>query len=594
MTFDFHQELAEHVAFELEACIGCHLCMRACPLPSSNLIQIGEMNDAIAGGPMSPQILKFTLDCTQCGACVPVCPANISRMRMVLAAKLRVEEPPADTPVFFGGSEHLDSGWTVASLAAQLTRYPLFEGVSEAQLRAFIPRVSLRRHAPGAVLVREEEYSNALMVIVTGGVEQSVQTADGQRRPLLRLTPGYFFGEFSVLSDRPNPWTATATEQTIMLAIPDAALRRLMAEAPAFEERLWSLHTRWELSAQLRHCDLFREAGDDALAWLMERAIVREYERGAIIARENEPVTTFHLVLNGFLRVSRAGPDGGERVLTYERDGGYFADWAFTHNQARGATLMANTRCEIVELSRADLEAYLARHPAAQAMFAARAQRQQTAAVAALAPQPLPGAPHLTTLLDEGVLQSHALLLIDSRLCIDCNNCVDACVRRHGHPRLERKGLKVGPYLVATACRHCDDPLCLLCPVDGIVRAPDGQITITDACIGCGACAARCPYDNIRMADREQMAERAEQRGGLLDKLRNFYRPHEDGMIRFDQDDLRQKVAVKCDLCAGHKDGPACVNNCPTGAAFRADGAKFFGEGEVIAVQAVPYGKRKR
>ena len=51
-----------------------------------------------------------------------------------------------------------------------------------------------------------------------------------------------------------------------------------------------------------------------------------------------------------------------------------------------------------------------------------------------------------------------------------------------------------------TACRHCEDPVCLLCSVNGIVRIPSGEITIVeDNCIGCGACAERCPYGNISM-----------------------------------------------------------------------------------------------
>jgi CRP-like cAMP-binding protein/Fe-S-cluster-containing hydrogenase component 2 len=595
MATDFYRELAEQVDHELEACIGCHLCMRACPLPESNLIPIGELNDATAGGPMSGRILKFTLDCTQCGACVPVCPADLSRMRMVLAAKLRVEEPPADALVYFSGQAGGGfSGWTVGRLAAQLARYPIFAGVSEAQLRAFIPRVALRSYHAGSVIVREGEYSNSVYVVLTGAVEQSIITADNQRRPLLKLTPGSFFGEFSILSDRPNPWTITTTEPTIALAISDAALRRLMTEAPLFGERLQALHARVELSAYLRRVDLFRDVPEQMLAWIIARATVRDCERGAVIAREDEPATVFHLVLNGFVKVSRRVPDGSERVLTYQRDGTYFADWAFVSDRARGTTLVANTRCEIIELSRSDLESFLAQHPAARRTFAATATQHYQFAVQALGPQPLAGARHLTTLLDEGVLQSHALLLIDTRLCIDCNNCVDACVRRHGHPRLERRGLVVGPYLVATACRHCDDPLCLLCPVDGIIRAPDGQITITDNCIGCGACAARCPYDNIRMADKQQIAERGEQQGGFWQAVRNFIRPHEEGMITFDQDDLRPKVAVKCDLCAGYGDGPACVNNCPTGAAFRADGARFFGSGEQIAVLPVAARPRAR
>lgn len=586
MSIDFYRDLADQVGYELGACIGCHLCMRACPLPESNLIQMGELNDAIVGGPLSERLLRFTLDCTQCGACVPVCPVNLSRMRMLLAVKLRIEEPPADAPVYLrDGTQSVPSGWTTGTLAAQLALYPIFAGVSEATLRAFLPRVALRRFAASATIGREGEYSNSLFLIVTGAVEESALTADGRRQPLMTLPPGYFFGERGILSDRSNLTTTTAVTDTYVLEIADAALRRLLAEAPAFRERLDALRTRRDLGGYLRRIDLFRTVPDEALTWLIERATVRSCARGEVIVEEGEPGGRFHLVLSGFVKVSRCGPDDATRVLTYLRDGGYFADWSLVQGGAQSCTLIANTSCDIVEIAWTDFARLLAQYPVARDNYETAARRLYDGANPALQPTPLPGADMLATLLDEGVIQAHSLLLIDERLCVDCNNCVDACVRRHGHPRLERRGLTVGPYLIATACRHCDDPLCLLCPVDGIVWASDGQIRITDNCIGCGACAARCPYDNIQMADKAHMTAIEAERGrfgGIWDLLRNFAQPHDSGAIIFDHDDLRPKVAVKCDLCVGYSDGPACVRNCPTGAAFRVDGAAFFGDGPTV------------
>lgn len=595
LVLNFYTDLATQVEDELEACIGCHLCLRACPLPDAKVIQMGDLNDALTGGPMSERILRFTLDCTQCGACVPVCPANLSRMRMMLAAKLRVEVPPADAPVYVHvNGQPMASGWTAGTLANQLANYPIFAGVDLEQLQALIPRVGLRYHEPGSIIVRENEYSNSLYLIVTGSVEESVLVPGGARMPLLRLEPGYFFGELGILSDRPNPTTVTATSPTYLLDVSDATLRRLMAEAEAFRERLEALHARRKLGANLRRIALFQQLPDEAMAWIIERASVRVLERGAVLAEEGEPAETFALILSGFLKVSRRGPDGTGRVVTYRRDGSYFADWSLMSGQPRAATLAANTRCEVMELPRDDFGALLSRYPQLSDAFIAQSREDHALLERVGQPQAPPGTHHLAVLLDQGVLQSHGLLLIDERLCIDCNNCVDACVRRHGHPRLARKGLTVGPYLVATACRHCDDPLCLLCPVDGIVRAPDGQIEITTNCIGCGACASRCPYDNIQMADKQRMSEVEARPGGIWGLLQNLGTPRGSGALLFDRDDLRPKVAVKCDLCTGYRDGPACVRNCPTGAAFRADGASFFGSGEAIAATATAARPRRR
>src|SRR5260370_5243551 len=46
-------------------------------------------------------------------------------------------------------------------------------------------------------------------------------------------------------------------------------------------------------------------------------------------------------------------------------------------------------------------------------------------------------------------------------------------------------------------------------------------------------------------------------------------------------DEMRKKIAIKCDLCAGYKD-QACVEACPTGAAIRIQPTNFFGSTEEI------------
>ena len=107
--------------------------------------------------------------------------------------------------------------------------------------------------------------------------------------------------------------------------------------------------------------------------------------------------------------------------------------------------------------------------------------------------------------------------------------------------------------------------------MNGIVREPDGEIRIVpDNCIGCGACAERCPYDNI------QMHELTTSEPGFLSKLFRRTEPEPPA-----SEQLKQKIAVKCDLCAGYDDY-ACVHACPVGAAMRVDPVEVFGRGDLL------------
>ena len=101
---------------------------------------------------------------------------------------------------------------------------------------------------------------------------------------------------------------------------------------------------------------------------------------------------------------------------------------------------------------------------------------------------------------------------------------------------------------------------------------PSGEIKIVDEnCIGCGACAQRCPYGNISM---HAIAKKKQGLWfNLLDLLSTSPRRQESLAAL---DPAARQIAVKCDLCSGYSDY-ACVSACPVGAAFRVDPVAAFG-----------------
>ena len=108
----------------------------------------------------------------------------------------------------------------------------------------------------------------------------------------------------------------------------------------------------------------------------------------------------------------------------------------------------------------------------------------------------------LNFVLSEGVSDADNVLLIDSDLCVGCDNCEKACAATHnGYSRLDRKGGKsFASVQVPISCRHCENPLCMLdCPPDALERQPDGEVVIKETCIGCGNCVTNCPYGVIQL-----------------------------------------------------------------------------------------------
>ncbi len=104
----------------------------------------------------------------------------------------------------------------------------------------------------------------------------------------------------------------------------------------------------------------------------------------------------------------------------------------------------------------------------------------------------------------------------DQTRCTGCRTCSVACSDLHNLPVgmvlrrvVEYEGgqwkknsdgtwnQNVFAYYTSVACNQCSDPACVkVCPTKAhFKRAEDGLVVIDPAkCIGCGMCAAACPY----------------------------------------------------------------------------------------------------
>ncbi len=584
--------LAQQVSGELMACIGCNDCMLACPLPETALVSIAELNFAIAETVITnPNVVEFVSACTQCQQCVPVCPADLSRADMVLWNKLKVEDVAPDRELHIQiGKQVAPSGWTADTLATHLAQFALFDGVSAADLRRTLFKSTLRKLENGDILVREGDYHERLFVILAGAVEQLVAGADDRQTRVIVLGAGSFHGEMAVLADQTEQFTVRAIDTSTVVEIPKAAVYQLMQLSPPFKQMMEGMYGQHAAATHLRQSPLLNDVSDGVVRDLLNAADLLTLPAGQTLLREGGRPDALYIVRSGFLRVSKAEADNHERVLVYFREADTFGAQELLTNGRNPFTVAANTRTELIKIGAVDLNRLLANNPAAKSAILRRAQQ---AAVPASQPQPKTAAPrhaHNTTqldlswthLLDQGVLQGNEILVIDQNICTDCNNCVEGCGRRHGQSRLDRSGLQLSNLLFPTACRHCEDPVCLLCSVNGIVREPNGEISIVDDnCIGCGACADRCPYDNIKMYPRDYVQPKT---GWLTSLWRSVTRQPFTQAIDLSHD--VPQIAVKCDLCNGYDDY-ACVTACPVGAAFRIDPVKAFDISDMIIGNAM-------
>ncbi len=625
----------ERVKFEIDMCIGCDRCMDACPVPVSSLVTIAQLNRATISEEVAPDVARFTHECIMCGSCVPVCPVDNHRDLLMLSLKERLgvswQQPPEMKLV----ARALPAGWTIPMLMGRLREQAALRDagqVPDNYLLHMVASSQPRLLEPGEALIREGEYGRDLYFILDGKLEMTASDYENVELPVAILRRGEFAGDDGMLTGQ--PYTATVRAQTPALALktPEQVIQRLMELVPGTRSFFERANYARSLKSILKRMALFQGVADADLKELMRSASIQQYERNERLFAQDEkdgrPAReTLHILLDGFVKVARhglpgAGQDrGDERIVAYRQGGDYFAGGLDLLGDGRAVSVTTINRCRVAEAPRQAMQALFSRYPEVNARFAARLQEyletsvttqgyrltsgpmRHVASVSRAADAVVQDGLH--SLLSDGVVEGTEVLVIDLDKCIHCDECEDACERRHGHSRMNRKGMVVGNISIATACRQCQDPVCMLCSRAGIARHPNGEVYITESCIGCGICAERCPYGAISIVHIEDEAvsdnpwQRFSQffaKGGGKERARrnlpvlsidaaggNYAAPGplDSFQPRNAVEEMRKKVAIKCDLCVGYKD-QACVEACPTGAAIRISPTKFFGSTEEI------------
>ena len=650
----------EEVRFEIDMCIGCDRCMRACPIPMSSMVNIADLNRATISDDIAPHVARFTDECVMCGSCVPVCPVDNHRDLLMLSLKQRLGVSWDGTVDMSRVLNYLPPGWDLPLLLSRLREQPMFSDpqlVLDNYLLHFVATSKLLTLMPGTIVLREGEFGRDMYFILEGrfSLDKSgsyTAGADGSDLPVAVLRCGEYMGEYGMLTGQQRNATARAQTAAVVLEVPEQVMQRLMEIVPAVRSFFEQLNNARSIEAILKRMALFQGVSPIDIRQVTEQTQVKRYDRDDRLFSEGGPAReSMHILLEGFVKVARRTTAGtgrdktDERIIAYRQGGDYFAGGLDLLGDGRPVTVTAITRVSVAEIPRQVLLNLFARYPEVNQRFTMRLRQYRDAAAAAQTgffdpvahtrtetidraeasfptPTDAEARAGLRQLVGGGVIEGTEVLVIDLDLCIHCNECEEACARRHGHSRMNRKGMVVGNISIATACRQCQDPVCMLCSRAGIARLPSGEVYITDSCIGCGICAERCPYDNISIMTLEEEHETrstwqafssfftkgaGKERGrkllqmaapGPLERIethsasyptinrgRSAWGADSDGPYVHQPVDaygeMRKKIAIKCDLCAGY-DNQACVQACPTGAAIRVQPTAFFGSTEEI------------
>jgi CRP-like cAMP-binding protein/Fe-S-cluster-containing dehydrogenase component len=567
------------IAVDHDACILCDRCIRGCDEIKNNFV-LGRMGKGYSAG------IAFDLNapmgdstCISCGECMVSCPTGALTNKSVVGTAIATG---ADTQ---------------SLTAEELHRLPVFAGVSGTFLELNRGAIVKRRFRKGEVICREGDFGSTAFFIVEGHAEVAISTpiahvkthGGGQGffkrltsvlvgreedkreeeardrtipidasvdlaygNPVAELGPGDLFGEMTCMNFYPRSATVRAKTDVVAFEMLRNVLD-IMMKNKTFRAQLDENYRRRALETHLRGVPMFAGLSPDFIEHLKSSVELVRYAPGQAIAHQGDAADSFYLVRIGFVKISEEYP-GGELVLAYLSRGDYFGEIGLLGGGVRTASCTALDHVELVKISAEDFRDMVARFPGVRSGLEAVASERQAANAQRM--QMVKSVP-LDQFLSQGLMEAQSLLVLDLQKCTRCDACVNACADAHdGVTRLVREGLRFENFLVATSCRQCRDPLCMVgCPVGAIRRRNSLEVIIEDWCIGCGLCARNCPYGNINLHPFEVRVEDLENPG------------RKKAVV--------QQKATSCDLCT-HLKEPSCVYACPHDAAHRVDPKTFF------------------
>ncbi len=437
-------------------------------------------------------------------------------------------------------------------IAAIRGRAPLLAAADEQQLRDTFLSARVREYKNGEIIIRQNDYTNDFLIVASGRVElyRRPEKTNADVR-VAEITAGNFFGEMSLISGRRRTATAKAMGNTRVIEIPRKAMLRLLASSPKAKALMDQAFLLRAFGGYL-----FPGIAEGALGELVEKAVVENIGKDAVVFKEGDAAEAFYLIRSGMMKIAKQSGDK-EVVLSYLVAGNFFGEAALFSDAERTATVSAIFPAELVKLSKKDFDNFLGIHPELRELPLRKLEERR---IAGLIAEATPGSGNiLSDLIREEVVMGTQTLVIDEHRCVRCGNCVRSCEGVHddGQARISLTGIKFYNLLAPNSCWQCENPMCMLdCPPDAISRDPRGEVYIKSNCIGCGNCERNCPYGNIFMVHKEPKKSITGWIKSIFGKGK-----HEDA--------IEQTFAVKCDLCRGISGGPACVRGCPTGAAIR-------------------------
>ncbi len=246
----------------------------------------------------------------------------------------------------------------------RISRTPLLSDLAGAELEEFINSLQLHSLAKGELLFQKGDPGDCLYIVGMGEILLEAPDASGKAIVFSRLAEGDFFGEHGFMSRSSHAHSARAGTDASVLLIDRATFDAWVEKYPAIRSTAEEFYRRRVLAQVMAITPVFKGIPDKARAELIRQFKLRTFENGETIVREGDIGDTFYLIRSGTVQVSTLNRKNRQQVLLGNMLAGeFFGEVALLTGKPRTATVKAQGKVELMELSRADFDRIAVKYP---------------------------------------------------------------------------------------------------------------------------------------------------------------------------------------------------------------------------------------
>lgn len=482
---------------------------------------------------------------------------------------------------------------TPAEIEKLLNKTKFFQGANHDALLNLIEKSEIIEVKKEEVIIHEGEYETVCYIPLSGRFRIMVTDKKLEvKREMATLGVGEILGEMSALTGKPRFAEVACIEDAVTLKIERDELLLFLDNSPVIKNRVDADYKERSLISTLRKLEIFSLVDDLSLKDLAENIEFITFQKNESIFLPGDVADGFFVIKDGFVKLSRELENSDSAffdsrfdkqikrptkhdtkkdfIMAYLGSDSYFGERALFRHRRRKSGALAVTRVELLRIGLNDFMKLMKRHPQVEMKMKeyAETRYEDTIGITNFADQEM-----LSWVEDSDILSGGNILILDLDRCVRCLNCIDACAMlHHGVTRITHNGIRFKNILIPTSCRHCREPTCMIgCPTGAIQRDIHGEVFHTEACIGCGNCARRCPFGNISMVELGKIKGKQMIEERMANWVGSFFKSDVDDS---EKTHVKRK-AVKCDMCKGY-DHRGCEHNCPTAAILTVEPSKYF------------------